>query len=416
MLIRKIIKLSKIVIYMDILLDTVNLIFAFVGIYFTFLFILLFISNKKKLLRRPKINSFPTVSIIIPAHNEEETIEGTIESVKKLEYPKKKEIIVVDDGSTDKTFEIANKFRDIKIFRKKRGGKASALNFGLKRAKGEIVACVDSDSYPEKDALLKTVPFFEKNVAAVTTSVIVKNAKGILERLQELEYIMVAWSRKLFEYLDAIYVTPGPMSLYKRDILQKLGGFDEENLTEDIEIAWRLMKHKYKIKMALDAKVYTHVPKTIKSWWHQRTRWNVGGLQTTAKYFNLFLKKEFGNIGTFLLPLFSLSYALSIVGIFLIFYIGFVWVRYLIGAYIFGFNPIGLFLFYFAPDVFVVLAITSLLLTAFYIKMNFRSMKKVIEFPKRFRDILIYVFIYIGIFIFNLLHSSIKFIRKKYEW
>jgi len=82
----------------------------------------------------------------------------------------------------------------------------------------------------------------------------------------------------------------------------------------------------------------------------------------------------------------------------------------------FGFNPIGPFLFYFAPDVFVVLAITSLLLTAFYIKMNFRTMKKVIEFPKRFRDILIYVFIYIGIFIFNLLHSSIKFIRKKYEW
>jgi cellulose synthase/poly-beta-1,6-N-acetylglucosamine synthase-like glycosyltransferase len=401
---------------MDIILDIVNLIFAFVGIYFTFLFILLFLSNQKKLLKRPKIKSFPSVSIIIPAHNEEETIAETIENVKKLEYPKKKEIIVVDDESADKTFEIAKKYRNIKVLRKKRGGKASALNFGIKQAKGEIVVCIDSDSYPEKDALLKTIPFFEKNVAAVTTSVIVKNAKGVLERLQELEYIMVAWSRKLFEYLDAIYVTPGPMSLYRRDVLQKLGGFDEKNLTEDIEIAWRLMKHNYKIKMALDAKVYTHVPKTIKSWWHQRNRWNIGGLQTTAKYFNLFLKKEFGNIGTFLLPFFSLSYALSIVGIFLMFYVGFVWARYLIGAYMFGFNPIGLFLFNFVPDIFVVLAITSLLLTALYIKINFRTMKRVIEFPKKFRDILLYVFIYIGIFIFNLLHSSIKFIRKKYEW
>jgi cellulose synthase/poly-beta-1,6-N-acetylglucosamine synthase-like glycosyltransferase len=401
---------------MDIILDIVKLIFAFVGIYFTFLFILLFLSNQKKLLKRPKIKSFPSVSIIIPAHNEEETIAETIENVKKLEYPKKKEIIVVDDESTDKTFEIAKKYRNIKVLRKKRGGKASALNFGIKQAKGEIVVCVDSDSYPEKDALLKTIPFFQKNVAAVTTSVIVKNAKGVLERLQELEYIMVAWSRKLFEYLDAIYVTPGPMSLYRRDVLQKLGGFDEKNLTEDIEIAWRLMKHNYKIKMALDAKVYTHVPSTIKNWWHQRNRWNIGGLQTTAKYFNLFLKKEFGNIGTFLLPFFSLSYALSIVGIFLMFYVGFVWARYLIGAYMFGFNPIGLFLFNFVPDIFVVLAITSLLLTTLYIKINFRTMKNVIEFPKKFRDILLYVFIYIGIFTFNLLHSSIKFIRKKYEW
>jgi cellulose synthase/poly-beta-1,6-N-acetylglucosamine synthase-like glycosyltransferase len=401
---------------MDIILDIVNLIFAFVGIYFTFLFILLFLSNQKRLLKRPKIKSFPSVSIIIPAHNEEETIAETIENVKKLEYSKKKEIIVVDDESTDKTFEIAKKYRNIKVLRKKRGGKASALNFGLKQAKGEIVVCVDSDSYPEKDALLKTIPFFQKNVAAVTTSVIVKNAKGVLERLQELEYIMVAWSRKLFEYLDAIYVTPGPMSLYRRDVLQKLGGFDEKNLTEDIEIAWRLMKHNYKIKMALDAKVYTHAPSTIKSWWHQRNRWNIGGLQTTAKYFNLFLKKEFGNIGTFLLPFFSLSYALSTVGIFLIFYVGFVWARYLIGAYMFGFNPIGLFLFNFVPNIFVVLAITSLLLTALYIKINFRTMKNVIEFPKKFRDILLYVFIYIGIFTFNLLHSSIKFIRKKYEW
>jgi cellulose synthase/poly-beta-1,6-N-acetylglucosamine synthase-like glycosyltransferase len=401
---------------MDYILDSVNLIFACVGLYFTFLFIWIFLSNKKKLFKRPKIKTFPSVSIIIPAHNEDETIGETIENVKKLEYPKKKEIIVIDDGSNDKTFEIANRFKGIKIFRKKQGGKASALNFGLKHAKGEIVVCIDSDSYPEKDALLKTIPFFEKNVAAVTASVIVKNAKGILERLQELEYIMVAWSRKLFEYLDAIYVTPGPMSLYRKDVLQKVGGFDEKNLTEDIEIAWRLMKHKYKIKMALDAKVYTHVPKTVKSWWHQRIRWNVGGLQTTAKYFNLFSKKEFGNIGTFLLPLFSISYALSVVGLLLVFYLAYVWIRYLIGAFIFGFNPIGIYMFYFIPDVFVILAVTSMLLTILFLKINFKTMGKVIESPKRIRDILLYVFIYIGIFTFNLIHSGIKFITKKYEW
>jgi len=401
---------------MDIVIDIVNLIFVFVGIYFTFLFMLLFFAHEKRLFKRPKPREFPSISIIIPAHNEEENIKETIENAKNLDYPRDKEIIIVDDGSTDRTFEIAKKIKGVKVLRKKRGGKANALNFGIKHAKGEIVVCIDSDSYPEKSALLKTVPFFEKNVAAVTTSVFVKDAKGILERLQEIEYMMIAWSRKLFEYLDAIYVTPGPMSLYKKDILQKLGGFDEKNLTEDIEIAWRLIKHNYKIKMSLDTKVFTSVPKTIKKWWHQRLRWNIGGLQTTAKYFSLFMKKDFGNIGTFLLPLFSISYALSIIGILFLFYIGFNWIRYLIGSFIFGFNPIGPFLFYFIPDIFFILVIISFLLTAFYIRMNFRTMKKIVEFPKKLGDLLLYVFIYICIFPFNLLHSSIKFITKKYEW
>jgi len=401
---------------MDMLIDFVNLIFIFVGLYFTFLLILLYFANKNRMFHRPKIRKYPSLSIIIPAHNEEDSIKDTIENIKKLEYPKSKEIIVVDDGSTDKTFEIAKEFKDIKILRKRRGGKASALNFGIKHANGEIVACIDSDSYPEKNALLKTVPFFEKNVAAVTTSVFVKNAKCVLERLQEIEYVMVSWSRKLFEYLNAIYVTPGPMSLYRKDILQKVGGFDEKNLTEDIEIAWRLIMNNYKIKMALDTKVYTNVPKTIKKWWHQRLRWNIGGLQTTAKYLNLFMKKEFSSVGTFLLPLFSLSYVLSIIGILFIFYAGFNGVRYLIGSYIFGFNPIGPFLFYLAPDIFFAFVLISLILTAFFIKINFKTMRGVVEFPNSFKTLLLYVFIYICISPFNLVHSSIKFITKRYEW
>lgn len=399
---------------MDIIIDIVNLIFVFVGIYFTFLFILLFFANKKRMLKIPKLKSFPSISIIIPAHNEQENIKETIENVKKLRYPRKKEIIVVDDGSTDKTFEIAKKIKGIKVFKKKRGGKASALNFGIKKAKGEIIACVDSDSYPEKDALLKTVPFFEKNVGAVTTSVFVKNAKGLLERLQEIEYVMIAWSRKLFEFLDAIYVTPGPMSLYRKDILEKIGGFDEKNLTEDIEIAWRLTKHNYKIKMALDAKVYTSVPKTIKKWWKQRLRWNIGGLQTTSKYFHLFMKKEFGKLGTFLLPLFSISYVLSMVGILFLSYIAFNLARYLIGSYVFGFNPIRPF--YFIPDMFYFFAAIGFILSIFYINLNFKTMKNVVELPRKIRDFLLYIFVYICIFPFNLLHSSVKFFTKKYEW
>lgn len=399
---------------MDMFIDAVNLIFIFVGLYFTILFIMLFFANEKKIFKRPKVKSYPSLSVIIPAHNEERDIKETIQNVKRMTYPKKLEIIVVDDGSTDKTSEIAKQFKDVKVLKKKRGGKASALNFGIKHASGEIVTCIDSDSYPERSALLKTVPFFEKGVAAVTTSVFVKNPKGILERFQDIEYMMVSWSRKLFEYLDAIYVTPGPMSLYKKDALQRVGGFDEKNMTEDIEIAWRLVRYKYKIKMALDAKVYTNVPKTISKWWHQRTRWNVGGIQTTLKYKNLFMKKDFGNLGTFLLPLFSISYVLSFVGIMFIGYVSYNGISYWINSFIFGFDPIRLML-YIVPDVFVVLGMIALVLAIFYIRVNFKTFRGE-ESNKKIRDLLVYILFYSLIFPFNLIYSSIKFLMGKYEW
>lgn len=401
---------------MEMLIDIVNIIFIFVGVYFTILLLLLFFTHEKKLFRKPNMKKFPSVSVIIPAHNEEKDIGETIKSVKRMKYPSNKEIIVVDDGSTDNTYEEAKKFKGIRVLRKKQGGKASALNFGVNHAIGEIVVCVDSDSYPEKNALLKTVPFFEGNVAAVTTTVLVKNTKGMLERLQGIEYAMVAWSRKLFEFIDAIYATPGPMSLYKKDILKKVGGFDEKNLTEDIEIAWRLIKNNYKIKMSLDTKVYTNVPKTIGKWWRQRLRWNIGGIQTTLKYFRLFTKKEFGSIGTFLLPMFSISYILSFIGILFILYSSFTVLRYLVGSFIFGFNPIGYFLFYFSPDIFIALLIINLILMVFYLRLNFKTIRSFAYIPFRIRDLLLYLFVYICVSPFNLIHSSIKFLTKKYEW
>ncbi len=365
--------------------------------------------------KQPKSKKFPSVSIVIPAFNEEKSIERTVRNVKKLVYPGKKEIIVVDDGSADRTFEIAKRIRGIKVFRKKNGGRANALNFGLKRAKGEIFVRVDADSYPEKNALMKTIPFFDKNVAAVTTSVFIKNPKSLLEKLQELEYMMIAWSRKILEYLDAIYVTPGPMSLYKRKVLLKLGGFDEKNLTEDIEITWRLMKYKYQVKMALGTKVYTNVPNTLNKWWDQRIRWNIGSLQTTLKYFHLFLNKEFKNIGMFLLPMSSVSYILTFIGLIFIFYISYRWIHYFIGSYIFGFNPF-VFSFTIIPDMFLFLVLFTALLTVVYIKINFGTMKKVEEFPKKATHLMVYAFIYVLIFPINLLHSIFKFLTGKYRW
>ena len=128
---------------MDLIIDVINTVFAFIGIYFTILFLDLFFTYKKRHFHLPEIKRIPSVSIIIPAYNEEETIGDTVKAVKNMIYPKKKEIIIVDDGSKDRTYEIAKKIKGIKVLTKKNGGKATALNFGLKHVKGEIVVCVD---------------------------------------------------------------------------------------------------------------------------------------------------------------------------------------------------------------------------------------------------------------------------------
>ncbi|MBN2203372.1 MAG: glycosyltransferase family 2 protein [Candidatus Aenigmarchaeota archaeon] len=399
----------------DIIIDIINSIFALSGIYFTVLFIFLFFHHEKKFFKTPRMEKFPSISIIIPAFNEQSTIASTIKAVKAMTYPKRKEIIVVDDGSKDNTFQIAKKIKGIKVFTKKNNGKASALNFGLKKATGEIVVCVDSDSYPEKNALLKTVPFFQKDVAAVTSTVLIKDAKKMIEKLQDLEYTIIAWSRKIMEYLECIYVTPGPMSLYKRKILLDLGGFDEKNITEDIEIAWRLLKNKYKIKMALDAKVYTHAPKNLSIWWHQRIRWNIGGMQTFLKYIDLFFSKDIRNMGMLLLPLFSISYVLNFVGFGLTGYIISKGLQYLAGAYMFGFNPFNISLSI-IPDMFFFLAFFSFSLAMLLIKLNFDTMKKVGIVPVKVLDFLVYLFIYILLSPLNLLDSTIRFLTGKYRW
>ena len=399
---------------MDLIVDIVNSIFIISSTYFTVLFLLLFFHHEERIMSRPKMKKFPSVSIVIPAFNEEKIIERVIDNVKKLTYPRKKEIIVVDDGSTDRTWDVLKKIKGIRTFRKKNGGRASAVNYGLKKARGEIFVRIDADSFPERGALMKAIPHFEDGVASVTTTVLIRNPKGLLDRLQEIEYVMIAWSRKILEYLDAIYVTPGPMSFYKREALIKVGGFDEKNLTEDIEIAWKLTKNKYKIKMALDTKVYTKAPNELRRWWDQRLRWNIGGMQTYFKYLHLLFNKKFKNIGMLLLPLFSVSYVLNIVGIMFTIYVLQRGLQYLIGAYVFGFNPFVIS-FTIIPDMFIFLSIFSVLMVLAFLKINFGTMDKISMVPKKLSNFVIYIFIYILVFPINLLHSTLKYFTRRYR-
>lgn len=403
-----------------IIVDALYLIFAAVTTYIMLVFLLLFQKNRKVMNVIPELTKLPSVSIIVPAYNEQNNITSTLESLSALSYPKDKlEIIVVDDGSTDNTYKLAKKFKNTKVFYKKNGGKASALNFGLNKAKGEIVACVDSDSHPLSDALLKSIPFFnDKSVAAVTTSIFATKPKNLLEKLQWLEYSMIVWSRKLLEFLDAVYVTPGPLSLYRKKVLKNVGGFDTKNMTEDIEIAWRLLSKGYKIKMSTEAKTYTKIPNKIKSWWRQRVRWNIGGMQTMMKY-KYTAGGNYGVLSSFVWPFFSMSYVLSIIGVFLF---TFLIMKSIYNQFSFfaqaatmGLNPIKHWQFWLVPDIFTIFGILVFVLSLISVKISL-SMAKEKDKPKNPLEYLIYLSFYITIFPINLADSIQRYLTKNFKW
>ncbi len=275
------------------------------------------VAGKKK---KPVFKWFPSVSIVVPNYNGSKTIVRCIESLKALRYAGKKEIIVVDDGSTDNSVALLRKIKGIKVIAKpNNSGKASALNVGIKVAKGEIVATVDSDTFPAVDALEKMVVFFDSSdIGAVTGLVRVSNKNGFLQYLQELEYLVAfAFYQAVLAEINGLLVTPGPMSLYRKSVLVKVGYFDEKNITEDMEIAFRLHKHNYRIVACVDAQIFTEVPDTISKLFNQRIRWYRGKFLNSLKYSDFIFNPKFGDFGVFVLP-FSLVVELLAVLIFIV--------------------------------------------------------------------------------------------------
>jgi cellulose synthase/poly-beta-1,6-N-acetylglucosamine synthase-like glycosyltransferase len=292
------------------------LVFSYFFLFTAIFFLLSFFSEKKRLAKKPK--KLPKVSVLIPAYNEEENIKMVIESLKKCEYPKNKlEIVVVDDGSTDDTYKVAKEC-GVKVFRKKRGGKAEALNLGIKKCKGDFILVLDADCYVEKNSIQKMLKYFSnEKIAAVVSSIRVYKPANILEKLQSIEYLLSNFIREIISFSSALYITPGA-SLYRKNVLASLK-FDKNNLTEDLEMGLKLKAHGFELIFSPDAVIYTKVPRTIKSFLRQRIRWTYGLLYNFRRYpFLFFQKNELGYfvlptilIGTVLLSLFFLYLILN---------------------------------------------------------------------------------------------------------
>jgi len=291
------------------LIKFVEYFITFLTLFVTVFFLLLFIKNRNELVEIPKIDRkwAPRISVIIPAFNEEEYIEKTIRSVLNADYPKDKiSIILVDDGSVDNTYKIATAIKDkrLQVFKKKNGGKARALNFGIAKAKTEFIATLDADSYISKSAIWKLLPYFkDPEVVAVTAAIkVMERKKNVLESIQKVEYLFTLFSRKVLTFMEAVPVTPGPFSIFRSWVFKKIGGFDPNSILEDQEIAMRIQKHNYKIRSSMDAEVYTEVPAKFSALIKQRIRWHRGGLHNTIKYLNM-ISPHYGDFGIIIMPL-----------------------------------------------------------------------------------------------------------------
>ena len=272
-----------------------------------------------------KLKYHPTITIAIPAYNEEKTLEKTIKSINQSNYPKDKlKLIIVNDGSKDNTKQVALKLiqrykqLSIQLINKKNAGKASAVNSALNKAKTELFAVLDADSRISKTSISILVAHFDNpNNGAAISRIKIDTPKKMIEKVQRFEYIMSSLLRKIMSIIGTLSMTPGVLSIYSIKALKKVGGFtkEKENLTEDLEIAMRLKYNGYNIIMDHNSITYTLAPNTLKKLWDQRIRWSRGYIFNHLKYKDMFFSKKYGLFGIFQLPVNALAIILLVINI-----------------------------------------------------------------------------------------------------
>ena len=241
----------------------------------------------------------PSVSVILPVKNEEKVVGRFFKMFSKIAYPADKlELIVVEDSSADRTFQICERFasthENVKVLQRSfSSGKPSALNYALKHAEGEIVAVFDADSVPDRDALLRVAKYFDAaSVAAVQGRTLsINSSENMLT--QFLSYEEAVWFEAYLRGKDALGLfvhLKGSCQFIRRNVLEKLGGFDEAFLADDMEISARLTEKDYEIKYASDVRSWQESPTNLKSLFGQRTRWFRGTMEVAFRYGRLMSK------------------------------------------------------------------------------------------------------------------------------
>jgi poly-beta-1,6 N-acetyl-D-glucosamine synthase len=233
----------------------------------------------------------PRVTILVPAYNEGAVIQGSLRSLLELDYPDY-EIIVIDDGSKDDTHRKARAFEgshgraQVRVIRKRNGGKSRALNTGIAAATGEFVLCMDGDSALHPRTLRRAVRHLaDPRVGAVAGSVKVVNRTNLLSSLQALEYVeglnMVRAAQGFFRLVNII---PGPIGVFRAAALRRVGGYDHDTFAEDCDLTLKLLADGWQVHYEPEAIAYTEAPEKLLDLLKQRYRWTRGILQAIRKH------------------------------------------------------------------------------------------------------------------------------------
>ena len=253
-------------------------------------------------------SSLPMISLVVPAYNEGRVIQAAIRSLLLLDYPNF-EILVIDDGSTDDTYEKAiavareQQSISVRVITKRNGGKAEALNTGMTAARGEFILNMDGDSKLSSNTLRACIRHFENpKIGAVAGNVKVINRENIWTKIQALEYVEgLAMARKAQSFMRAVNIIPGPLGMFRKSVLQQVGGYDHDTFAEDCDLTLKLLMRGWHIAYEPTAIAWVETPSGLLDLLKQRYRWTRGILQATSKHSHALWQPRKAGINCFIL-------------------------------------------------------------------------------------------------------------------
>jgi cellulose synthase/poly-beta-1,6-N-acetylglucosamine synthase-like glycosyltransferase/peptidoglycan/xylan/chitin deacetylase (PgdA/CDA1 family)/spore germination protein YaaH len=272
-----------------------------------FMGILASIQAKRESARVFDTSYTPSVSVIIAAYNEAKVINKTIATLLSSDYPDL-DILVIDDGSKDNTAEVVTAAYGtnprVTVIEKANGGKASALNLGIKQCRGEIIVALDADTVFDPDTVSKLVRHFaDPAIGAVSGNVKVGNRNNPLTIWQAVEYITSQnFDRRAFDLLNCITVVPGAVGAWRKDAVILAGLYSSQTLAEDTDLTFKIRKLGYRISTDNTAMAYTEAPDTLRDLAKQRFRWAFGTLQCLWKHRSALMNPRYGAFGTIAMP------------------------------------------------------------------------------------------------------------------
>jgi cellulose synthase/poly-beta-1,6-N-acetylglucosamine synthase-like glycosyltransferase len=250
----------------------------------------------------------PPVAVLVPAYNEEKVIERTVRSVLASTYPNLR-VIVIDDGSKDRTLEIARtKFQieiaagRVVVLTKPNSGKAEALNYALEHVTEDFYVGIDADTVIAKEAIGRLIPHFQnQKIGAVAGNAKVGNRVNIWTRWQALEYITSQnFERRALDLLGAVTVVPGALGAWRTQLVREAGGYSLHTVAEDADLTMNLLRMGFRVIYEDRALAYTEAPMNARGLMRQRFRWSFGILQSLWKHRGAIRRR--GSFGWFALP------------------------------------------------------------------------------------------------------------------